>query len=54
MIGGLGHLRQRRDILDAFRDGRDPLVTGAEGLATIAAILAIERRAAPAGSSARA
>lgn len=41
-IGSLGHLRQWRDILDAFRQGRDPLVTGEDGLATMATILAVE------------
>ncbi len=41
-IGSLGHQRQWQDILDAYRDGRDPLVTGEDGLATVATILAIE------------
>ena len=41
-IGSLGHFRQWRDILGAFRDGRAPLVTGEDGLATLAVILAIE------------
>lgn len=41
-IGSLGHLRQWRDILDAFRQGRDPLVTGEDALATVATIIAIE------------
>lgn len=39
-IGSLGHLRQWRDILDAVRDGRQPLVTGEDALATVAMILA--------------
>lgn len=41
-IGSLGHHRQWRDILDAFRHEREPLVTGMDGLATVATILAIE------------
>jgi predicted dehydrogenase len=41
-IGSLGHQRQWRDIIDAYLAGRDPLVTGEEGLATVATILAIE------------
>jgi predicted dehydrogenase len=41
-IGDLGHLRQWRDILAAYREGRPPLVTGEDGLAAIATILAIE------------
>jgi predicted dehydrogenase len=41
-IGSLGHQRQWRDILDAYREGRKPLVTGEDGLATLATILAIE------------
>jgi UDP-N-acetyl-2-amino-2-deoxyglucuronate dehydrogenase len=41
-IGILGHLRQWRDILDAYRDGREPLVTGEDALATVATILAVE------------
>jgi predicted dehydrogenase len=41
-IGILGHHRQWRDILDAFRHEREPLVTGMDGLATVATILAIE------------
>jgi len=41
-IGSLGHQRQWRDIIDAFRSGREPLVTGEDGLATVATILAIE------------
>ncbi len=41
-IGILGHLRQWRDILAALRERRDPLVTGVDGLATLAVILAIE------------
>ncbi len=41
-IGSIGHRRQWRDILDAFREGRPPLVTGDDGLATLATILAIE------------
>ncbi len=41
-IGSLGHRRQWRDILDAFRERRLPLVTGEDGLATLATILAIE------------
>jgi predicted dehydrogenase len=46
-IGSLGHLRQWRDILDAYREGRDPLVTGEDGLATVATILAVEERGGP-------
>lgn len=41
-VGSLGHLRQWRDILDALREGRDPLVTGEAALATLALIVAIE------------
>jgi predicted dehydrogenase len=41
-IGSLGHLRQWRDILDAFREGREPLITGADALETVATILAVE------------
>jgi predicted dehydrogenase len=41
-IGGLGHLRQWQDILAAYREGRDPLVTGEDALATVSIILAIE------------
>jgi len=41
-IGVLGHLRQWRDILAALREGRDPSVTGTDGLTTLAVILAIE------------
>lgn len=41
-IGSAGHHRQWRDILDAFRQEREPLVTGTDGLATVATILAIE------------
>ena len=41
-IGSMGHQRQWRDILDAFKAKRDPLVTGEDGLATLATILAIE------------
>jgi len=41
-IGILGHLRQWRDILAALREGHDPLVTGVDGLATLAVIVGIE------------
>ena len=41
-IGILGHLRQWQDILAALREGRAPSVTGADGLATLAVILAVE------------
>ena len=41
-IGHLGHLRQWRNIIDAYRSGDDPLVTGEDGLATIAVIAAID------------
>jgi UDP-N-acetyl-2-amino-2-deoxyglucuronate dehydrogenase len=41
-IGSLGHLRQWQDIVAAYREGRDPLVTGEDALATVSTILAIE------------
>lgn len=41
-IGHLGHLRQWRNIIDAYRSGAEPLVTGEDGLATIGVIAAIE------------
>lgn len=41
-IGDLGHRRQWRNILDAYRSGDRPLVTGEDALATIAVIAAIE------------
>lgn len=37
------HKRQWRDILNAIVDGRDPLVTGEEGLASAALVMAIYR-----------
>lgn len=40
-IGHVGHYRQWRDIVAAFRAGRAPLVTGETALATLATILAI-------------
>lgn len=39
-ITALGHLRQWRDIVAALREGREPWVTGADGLATAAVVLA--------------
>jgi predicted dehydrogenase len=41
-IGDLGHRRQWGNILDAYRSGAEPLVTGEDALATIAVIAAIE------------
>jgi predicted dehydrogenase len=41
-IGSLGHERQWREIVDAFRSGRDPLVRGEDALATVETIVAIE------------
>ncbi len=38
-ITALGHLRQWRDIVAALRDGREPSVTGEDGLATAAVVL---------------
>ncbi|HEV2528620.1 MAG TPA: Gfo/Idh/MocA family oxidoreductase [Thermomicrobiales bacterium] len=42
-IGSLGHRRQWEDIIVAFQEGGDPLVTGEAGLATLATILAVEK-----------
>ncbi len=39
-ITAVGHLRQWRDIVAALREGREPSVTGADGLATAAVVLA--------------
>ncbi len=41
-IGDLGHRRQWRNIIDAYRSGERPLVTGEDALATYAVIAAIE------------
>jgi predicted dehydrogenase len=41
-IGHLGHIRQWRDILGAFRTGREPLVRGEDGLAAVKALVAID------------
>jgi predicted dehydrogenase len=41
-IGDLGHRRQWHNIIAAFRSGEAPLVSGEDGLATIAVIAAIE------------
>jgi predicted dehydrogenase len=41
-IGDRGHRRQWIDILEAYRTGRAPLVTGEDALASVATILAIE------------
>jgi UDP-N-acetyl-2-amino-2-deoxyglucuronate dehydrogenase len=38
-ITALGHLRQWRDIVAALREGREPSVTGEDGLATVAVVL---------------
>lgn len=38
-ITTLGHLRQWRDIVAALRAGREPSVTGEDGLATVAVVL---------------
>jgi len=38
-ITALGHLRQWRDIVVALREGREPSVTGEDGLATAAVVL---------------
>ncbi len=40
-IGDLGHRKQWRDILDAFKNGTAPLVSGEDALATLAVIEAI-------------
>lgn len=45
-IGVAGHLAHWQDLLDARRVGRSPTVTGADGLATLRMIDAIERAAA--------
>ncbi|TWD84670.1 putative dehydrogenase [Kribbella amoyensis] len=34
-IGDAGHLAQWRDILAAYRDGRDPAISGRDGLGTV-------------------
>ena len=39
-VTAVGHLRQWCDIAAALRDGREPAVTGADGLATAAVVLA--------------
>lgn len=39
-VTALGHLRQWRDIVAALREGREPAVTGEDGLATAAIVLA--------------
>lgn len=38
-ITALGHVRQWRDIVGALREGREPSVTGEDGLATAAVVL---------------
>ena len=58
-IGSDGHRRQWRDILDAYREGREPLVTGEDAMMTLATINAIieaqgtGRTVRPSASSAR-
>lgn len=42
-MADLGHRRQWRDIVDALASGRDPLVTGEDGLASSALVAAIYR-----------
>ena len=44
-IGAAGHIRLLRDMIGAVREGRPPLVDGAEGRRSLAAVLAIYRAA---------
>lgn len=44
-IGPVGHIRLLRDMITALREGRAPLVDGAEGRRSLAAVLAIYRAA---------
>lgn len=41
-ITAAGHARQWRDIVEAFAEGRDPIVTAEEGLKTVAVVLAMQ------------
>lgn len=44
-IAPIGHIRLLRDLIGAVREGRPPLVDGAEGRRSLAAVLAIYRAA---------
>ncbi|MBI3911811.1 MAG: Gfo/Idh/MocA family oxidoreductase [Armatimonadetes bacterium] len=44
-IGMSGHILQLQDFVDAIREGRDPMVTGEDGRASVEIILAIYKSA---------